>query len=178
MNASEHLPQVYVLMSFYFRAFFYHVRKEQTITCSTEPESSMILACSFKSRYEETISFFAFSLVWTVSMLWVWVCITTEFLKIHFLLDSLYYAHRYHWSHSCILQYCWNECLYVTACRSKTDHIQSWAFNLYNQPCKQFTSEPTVSTYVNPHFIPLQMEALVLSFWVTCLTVTWSWKTT
>lgn len=39
-------------------------------------------------------------------------------------------------------------------------------------------SEPTVSTYVNPHFIPLQMEALVLSFWVTCLTVTWSWKTT
>lgn len=102
-------------------------------------QKALILACSFKSRYEETISFFAFSLVWTVSMLWVWVCITTEFLKIHFLLDSLYYAHRYHWSHSCILQYCWNECLYVTACRSKTDHIQSWAFNLYNQPCKQFT---------------------------------------
>lgn len=39
-------------------------------------------------------------------------------------------------------------------------------------------SEPTVSTYVNPHFIPLQKEALVLSFRVTCLTVTWSWKTT
>lgn len=148
------------------------------ITWSSELESSLILACSYKPWYEGTnLGSRIFSLVWAAIMSYTPVCWTIKEPEDIFLLRGHYYTH-FQLATFMYIRVFTTLSVPIPWLLSglKADRIAFGAELLMctiNLAYKlalfdKRLNEPYVNTSVNPHFISLGVRALFLPFRVTC----------